>query len=76
MDIKSFKKTFKFICNDCGEFTHTNTEYCEKCGAKSLRAATKEDYDKYEQKATAYHKETKKKHDVSKKIAKKEKKKK
>ncbi|MFW9827065.1 MAG: hypothetical protein ACFFEY_05525 [Candidatus Thorarchaeota archaeon] len=71
MDIKTFKKTFKFICNDCEEFAHTNTEYCEKCGAKSLRTATKEDYDKYQEKAVAYHKVTKKKHDESKKVAKK-----
>ncbi len=48
MDMKTFKKTFNIICDSCGEFTHTDTQYCEKCGAQSLREATKEDYEKYE----------------------------
>ncbi|MFX1390723.1 MAG: hypothetical protein ACFE9Z_11720 [Promethearchaeota archaeon] len=73
MDIKTFKKTFKFICTACGEFAHTQTEYCEKCGEKSLKLAMKEDYLKHEKIAAAYHKETKKKHDVLKKEAKKSK---
>ncbi|MFX0080663.1 MAG: hypothetical protein ACFE94_02820 [Candidatus Hodarchaeota archaeon] len=46
--MKIFKKTFKFICDKCGEFAHTETEYCESCGEKSLRKATKDDYAKYE----------------------------
>ncbi|MFX1302615.1 MAG: hypothetical protein ACFFBV_00615 [Promethearchaeota archaeon] len=48
MDIKIFKKTFKFICDECGEFTHTETEYCEKCGVQAIRKATNEDYTRYE----------------------------
>lgn len=48
MEIKRFKKTYKFICDDCGEFLHTKMEFCEKCGGTALRKATKEDYLKYE----------------------------
>lgn len=48
MDKKIFKKTFKFVCDECGEFAHTETEYCEKCGVKALRKATNEDYTRYE----------------------------
>lgn len=45
MDPKLFKKTYPYVCDSCGEFTHTLTEYCEKCGEKnSLRKATKKDY--------------------------------
>ena len=44
MDNKLFKKTFPFICNDCGEFNHTAQEFCDKCGTKGLRKATKQDY--------------------------------
>jgi len=47
LDDKLFKKTFPLICNDCGEFTHTNQEFCDKCGAKGLRKATKKDYKKF-----------------------------
>ena len=34
MDKKLFKKTYKFICSSCGEFSHTDREYCEICGEK------------------------------------------
>lgn len=51
--MKTFKKTFKFICEECGEFSHTEHEYCEKCGAKALRKAIKDDYVKYETKKKA-----------------------
>ncbi|NVM36112.1 MAG: hypothetical protein HWN81_10990 [Candidatus Lokiarchaeota archaeon] len=44
MDAKLFKKTFRFVCNDCGEFSHTEYEFCDKCGATHLRKATKEDF--------------------------------
>ena len=47
MDSKLFKKTYQFVCGSCGEFTHTLTEFCEKCGEKSLRKATNADYKKY-----------------------------
>ncbi|MFW9901957.1 MAG: hypothetical protein ACFFDY_11855 [Candidatus Thorarchaeota archaeon] len=50
MDIKRFKKTYKFICDDCGEFMHTKTEYCEKCGSNNMRKAKHDDYIKYETK--------------------------
>ncbi|MHA2471946.1 MAG: hypothetical protein ACXAES_01795 [Promethearchaeota archaeon] len=48
--MKTFKKTFKFICDECGEFSYTERECCEKCGVQSLRMATKDDYSKYEKK--------------------------
>ena len=44
MEVKLFKRTFPFICNDCGEFAHTAHEFCGKCGAEGLRKATKADY--------------------------------
>ncbi len=58
--MKTFKKTFKLICDSCGEFTHTNTQYCEKCGAETIRTATKEDYEKIDKAATQRSKESKK----------------
>jgi len=58
--MKIFKKTFKSICDSCGEFLHTDTQYCEKCGAETVRKATKEDYSKYEIIAEKKHKESKK----------------
>ena len=48
MDAKLFKKTFLFICDKCGEFTHTKHEFCGKCGAEALRKAKKEDYKNHE----------------------------
>ncbi|MFX1566748.1 MAG: hypothetical protein ACFFCV_00115 [Promethearchaeota archaeon] len=50
MDIKRFKKTYKFICDDCGEFMHTKADFCEKCGSKNMRKPTRDDYLKYESK--------------------------
>ena len=45
---KIFQKTFSHICNDCGEFTYIQYEFCEKCGTKnSVRKAMIEDYTKY-----------------------------
>lgn len=41
-----YKSTFPFICDSCGEFSHTFAEYCENCGTKgSLREATSRDYE-------------------------------
>lgn len=46
MDKKLFRKTYPFICVECGEFTHTKREYCEKCGAKdTINKASKDRYD-------------------------------
>jgi len=53
MDMKVFKKTFKFICGECGNFSTTQTEYCEKCGANAVRQATHEDYSKREKEGKA-----------------------
>jgi len=47
VDKKLFKKAYKYICTNCGEFAHTLNEYCEICGTKdALREAKKEDYRK------------------------------
>ncbi len=46
MDMRLFKKTFKFICGECENFSTTQTDYCEKCGANAVRQATNEDYSK------------------------------
>jgi hypothetical protein len=58
--MKTFKKTFKLICDSCGEFTHTDTQYCEKCGAEAVRPATKEDYEKHSKEADDKIKESRK----------------
>ncbi|MFX1281240.1 MAG: hypothetical protein ACFFA3_17950 [Promethearchaeota archaeon] len=44
MDSKSFKNTFKYICNECGEFSFSEAELCEICGAKAIRKATGVDF--------------------------------
>ena len=46
--MKTFKKTFIFVCDECGEFAPTKLEYCENCGEKALRKAINEDYARYE----------------------------
>ncbi|MFX0004185.1 MAG: hypothetical protein ACFE9J_11925 [Candidatus Hermodarchaeota archaeon] len=58
--MKVFKKTFKFFCDSCKQFAHTETQFCEQCGAETLRKATTEDYEKYEKEAIAESKETRK----------------
>ncbi|MFX0006423.1 MAG: hypothetical protein ACFFA7_02255 [Promethearchaeota archaeon] len=44
LDAKLFKKTFPYICEDCGEFAHTLHKFCDKCGANALRKASNKDY--------------------------------
>jgi rRNA maturation endonuclease Nob1 len=45
MNKKIFRRTYKFICSDCGEFSHTLFDYCEKCGSKdTLHNASRQDY--------------------------------
>jgi len=44
LDAKLFKRTFPYVCGSCGEFSHTEMQFCDKCGAESLRKATKTDY--------------------------------
>lgn len=57
MDIKIFKKTFLFVCDECGEFAPAKLEYCENCGEKALRKATNEDYTRYEMETKKINKE-------------------
>jgi rRNA maturation endonuclease Nob1 len=48
MDKKLFKNTYKFICSSCGEFSHTNRDYCEVCGKQdTIHKASKKDYELY-----------------------------
>ena len=45
MNNKDFRKTYPYICSECGEFNHSLREYCENCGAQnSLISAKKADY--------------------------------
>jgi len=67
--MKTFKKTFKFICDSCGEFLHADSQYCEKCGAETVRLATKEDYEKHGKAADVKHKKSRKVSDGLKKEA-------
>ena len=49
MDKKLFRKTYKFICAECGEFSHSEREYCEKCGSQNtIRSASSKDFKKIE----------------------------
>ena len=48
MDNKTFRKTFKFICERCGEFSQTSRGYCKRCGVHAPREATKENYTQFE----------------------------
>jgi uncharacterized OB-fold protein len=49
VDAKLYKKTYPYICSNCGKFTHSQREYCESCGNKgSIVKASKEDYKKAE----------------------------
>lgn len=57
--MKTFKKTFILICDECGKFAHTKMEYCENCGAQAIRKATKEDYKRYERETISREKERK-----------------
>jgi predicted RNA-binding Zn-ribbon protein involved in translation (DUF1610 family) len=58
--MKMFKKTYKKICDSCGQFVHTDTQYCEKCGSEAIRKATKQDYAKHDKIATTESKTSKK----------------
>ena len=44
---KSIKKSFKFLCNECGEFFPTSTEHCDKCGSRDIRKATNKDLSRF-----------------------------
>jgi len=46
VDIKAFKKSYKYICEKCGKFFRVKGEYCLNCGTKTLRKATKGDHRK------------------------------
>lgn len=46
--IENYKKTFKYICSNCHEFTSTLRGYCEKCGAKdTLKRASRDEFKNY-----------------------------
>ncbi|MFX1464443.1 MAG: hypothetical protein ACFFBF_15580, partial [Promethearchaeota archaeon] len=43
--LESYKKKFPYICNNCGKFTRTYSEYCENCGTySSIRNTNDNDY--------------------------------
>jgi len=46
---KTFRKSYPYICTNCGEFSNMEREYCEQCGKKdSLRDINKEDYETHQ----------------------------
>jgi hypothetical protein len=50
---RAFLKAQPLVCDDCGNFTDTPREYCERCGSRySLRKATKKDFVNYRAKTT------------------------
>jgi hypothetical protein len=51
---KIFRDSFPYICTNCGEFSNSEKEFCEKCGKKdSLRKTAREDYDNHIEKVKA-----------------------
>jgi hypothetical protein len=51
---KVFRASFPYICTSCGEFANSEKEFCEKCGKKgTLRNTSREDYERYIEKAKA-----------------------
>ena len=51
VDWKTFKKSFPYICSNCGEYSYTKKEYCEHCGKKdTIIRMIKEVYEKYHEK--------------------------
>jgi len=45
---KIFRDSFPYVCSDCGEFSSSEGEYCEKCGEKGgLRQTEREDYERH-----------------------------
>ncbi|MFW9828460.1 MAG: hypothetical protein ACFFEY_12790 [Candidatus Thorarchaeota archaeon] len=46
---RAFLQAQPLICDNCGNFTDTPREYCERCGSRySLRKATKKDFVNYQ----------------------------
>jgi hypothetical protein len=51
---RAFLKAQPLVCDNCGNFTDTPREYCERCGFRhSLRKAKKKDFYKYKLKTTS-----------------------
>ncbi|MHA1931431.1 MAG: hypothetical protein ACW96X_02765 [Promethearchaeota archaeon] len=44
MDMKAFKRIYKYRCDGCGKFSQIKRRYCRICGAQALRKARKDDY--------------------------------
>ncbi|MGB5910136.1 MAG: hypothetical protein WBH31_02965 [Promethearchaeia archaeon] len=57
MDMKAFKRSYKYICEKCGKFSHIRRGYCIICGAQALRKATKDDYKKVAERVMIEQKE-------------------
>lgn len=57
VDIKAFKRSFKYICEKCGKFSRIRRDYCRICGAQALRKATKDDYKKVAERVMIEQKE-------------------
>ena len=46
MDLKTFKKLYRFICDKCDNLYNKKVEYCGKCGNQEIREATEEDFER------------------------------
>jgi len=46
LDIKTFKRNYKFTCEKCGRFSRGKRENCIVCGSPLFRKTTKNDYKK------------------------------
>lgn len=57
MDIKAFKRSYKYTCDKCGKFSRIRRDYCRICGTKALRKATKDDYKKVAERVMIEQKE-------------------
>jgi len=57
VDMKAFKRSFKYICEKCGKFSRIKRGYCKICGAHALRKATKDDYKKVAERVMIEQKE-------------------
>ena len=44
--VKLYKRTYKFFCENCLTFTNEST-HCENCGSSKIRKATRNDYLQY-----------------------------
>jgi len=57
VDIKEFKRIYKYTCDKCGKFSHIKRDYCRTCGSPALRRVTKDEYKKVAKQTNSNQKE-------------------